>query len=99
MTTSKTTIMHYNGTLWRALQGPDWTRRVQPYRLADGALAAQGATRCYRGLAQRHTGQTAAATANTPWVSPDDSAPRRSLATQPRKATDPPCRRQRRQRR
>ena len=69
MTTSKTTIMHYNGTLWRAVQRPDGTRRVQPYRLADGAMAAQGATRCYRGLAQRHTGQTAAATANTPWGS------------------------------
>jgi hypothetical protein len=45
MTTSKTTLLYYNGIMWRTVLGTDGTRMVRAQRLADGALAAHPAKR------------------------------------------------------
>jgi hypothetical protein len=45
MTTSKTTLLYYNGIMWRTVRGEDGTRVVRPQRLVNGALAAHQAKR------------------------------------------------------
>jgi hypothetical protein len=41
MTASKTTLLYYNGIMWRTVRRPDGTRIVRPFRLPGDARAAR----------------------------------------------------------
>ena len=40
MTTSKATLLYYNGLMWRTVLGAAGKRTARPFRLTDGELAA-----------------------------------------------------------